>query len=454
MARPTLHFTPTQNWMNDPNGFIFYRGKYHLFYQHFPYDTKWGTMHWGHKTSGDLLHWEDRGIALYPSKRYDANGCFSGSALEVDGKMYLYYTAIVYDKINPEDITVSAAGLLASQAMLVSEDGYVFDQSQKRMVVPQFPVIATGEENPAFSYGDSGNVRDPKVWKHGNTYYMILGSQHPDSTGTMRGELLFYTSGDAIHWTFANVYRSDEIRTEMFECPDLFEVDGQTVFITSPFGEECPGNYKDHAWYTTGTFSHENCDLRLDPNLKLIDWGMDFYAPQTTTDEQGRRTIVGWLRMPEALCDDSGKKWIGAFTFPRLVEVREGRICFPPHPNVKKAFSRETGRFSANKPMRISILAQNGARIHVGGFDIAVENGIVQTDRSKVFGDFPSIGTVFQTPRICEASEEIALEIYVDDCIVEVYVNDGEYVISNICYGLNNEFYCIGAHCKMYVGES
>ena len=123
MKKPKLHFTPTKNWMNDPNGFIYYKGEYHLFYQHFPYATSWGTMHWGHKTSKDLVHWQDHGIALYPSKSFDRNGCFSGSAIEVDDKMYLYYTAIVYDTLNEENIHVSCNGLIASQAMMISELG-------------------------------------------------------------------------------------------------------------------------------------------------------------------------------------------------------------------------------------------------------------------------------------------------------------------------------------------
>ena len=112
--RPKLHFTPIKNWMNDPNGFIYFKGYYHLFYQHFPYDVKWGTMHWGHKISKDFIHWEDKGIALYPSKDFDRNGCFSGSAIEVNNKMYLYYTAVVYTKLNPDNIHVSGDSFLAS----------------------------------------------------------------------------------------------------------------------------------------------------------------------------------------------------------------------------------------------------------------------------------------------------------------------------------------------------
>ena len=100
--KPQLHFTAPYHWINDPNGLIYYQGYYHIFYQHFPYASKWGTMHWGHAITKDFIHYQHLPIALYPSKHYDRNGCFSGSAIEKDNKLYLYYTAIQYTKENPE----------------------------------------------------------------------------------------------------------------------------------------------------------------------------------------------------------------------------------------------------------------------------------------------------------------------------------------------------------------
>ena len=86
-----IHLKSPSNWINDPNGFIYYKGKYHLFYQHFPYAPVWGRMHWGHAVSDDLVTWEHKGIALYPTKKNDRSGCFSGSAVEHDGKMHIFF---------------------------------------------------------------------------------------------------------------------------------------------------------------------------------------------------------------------------------------------------------------------------------------------------------------------------------------------------------------------------
>ena len=93
--RPAYHLTPYTGWMNDPNGFSFYQGNYHLFYQYYPYDTIWGPMHWGHAVSTDLLHWDYLPAALAPDSPCDKDGCFSGSAAQLpDGRQLLLYTSV------------------------------------------------------------------------------------------------------------------------------------------------------------------------------------------------------------------------------------------------------------------------------------------------------------------------------------------------------------------------
>ena len=137
MHRDRIHLRAPKNWINDPNGFIWYHGAYHLFYQYFPYEPEWGTMHWGHAVSPDLVEWEHLDIALYPSQQWDRNGCFSGSALEVSGQLYLYYTGVQYQDVDPLDIHRSVGGETASQLMLISRDGYTFDNRRdKRVILP------------------------------------------------------------------------------------------------------------------------------------------------------------------------------------------------------------------------------------------------------------------------------------------------------------------------------
>ena len=147
MIQDTLHLKAPGNWINDPNGFIFYKGQYHLFYQHFPFAPRWGTMHWGHATSPDLVHWQHQGVALFPTKDYDQNGVFSGSALEVEGRMQLYYSAVRYRQINPEDIHCAGQDdFVTSQAMMISPDGKEFDNwNAKRQIIPVLTDRAIGD---------------------------------------------------------------------------------------------------------------------------------------------------------------------------------------------------------------------------------------------------------------------------------------------------------------------
>ena len=97
--RPGFHLSPRTGWMNDPNGFSWHDGKYHMFYQYHPYDSHWGPMHWGHAVSTDLLHWEYLPAALAPDEIYDRDGCFSGSAITLpDGRQLLMYTGVVKER--------------------------------------------------------------------------------------------------------------------------------------------------------------------------------------------------------------------------------------------------------------------------------------------------------------------------------------------------------------------
>ena len=234
-----IHLKSPGNWINDPNGFIYFQGRYHMFYQHFPYAPQWGTMHWGHAVSDDLVTWEHLPIALFPSMEEDQNGCFSGSAVEKDGKMYLFYTGVHYDKPNPQNIHVPYGDTFdASQIMISSEDGLTFDNFKGKQVV--VPTILDEK------LGHRVNTRDPKVWKGKDAFYMVLGTMTEDEGG----KLLFYKSADLKKWTLVKHVSKNHEHGFMWECPDYFEAEGgaswffeiyavggtHTKFLTVKFG--------------------------------------------------------------------------------------------------------------------------------------------------------------------------------------------------------------------------
>ena len=398
MRQDFLHLKAPENWINDPNGFIYFKGRYHLFYQHFPYAPMWGTMYWGHAVSDDLVHWSHEKIALFPTKDYDRNGVFSGSAVEKDGKMYLYYTANRYLKEQDENIHVADGEYEESQVMIISEDGFHFDNwNGKKQIIP---VIRDDET------ADSMDTRDPKVWEENGVYYMILGS----------------------------------------------------------------------------TYKHEIGRLELEDNYSLIDYGGDFYAQQTNLDKDGRRVMIGWIRMPEAVTGMKSSKaavffdqnsdreenerekitqstdknhlkksdksqllteerviWNGMMSLPRVVEIENGQVCFRVHPNVRKGLSRSLSSQDAlrsSNPFCIKTTLQNGDCLDIGGYQISMKDGTICTDRTRVFPHTDSKKLHCQIP---DAGEKADLEIFVDPNLIEIFVNDGEYVLSNVVYDLGVE---------------
>lgn len=430
MQKNTIHLKAPGNWINDPNGFIYYQGKYHLFYQHFPYAPQWGTMHWGHAVSDDLVHWVHVGIALFPSKYGDQNGCFSGSAVEQDGRMYLFYTGVHYNKVDPENVHKCLEDQLdSSQLMLTSKDGFAFDNFQDKKVI--IPPIADAQT------GDWASTRDPKVWRGKDAWYMVLGSRSEDRNG----KLLFYKSADLSHWEFVNGTDKKEGFGCMWECPDFFETDGKQVLVFSPMGFVKDGKKnRDHTICMLVKFEEETCRMELPDQYRFLDYGLDLYAPQSTVDAQGRRVLVAWLRMPEPV----EGRWNGMFCIPRVVEVKNDHIYFRVHPNVKKMYTRPIGSPAEadEAGYRVSLALKEGESLNIGGYQISRTGNRICTDRTAVLGNHTDWRLTASTP---EVKEGFHLDIYVDRNLIEVYVNDGEYVISNAVYGLGKE---ITADCE------
>ncbi len=416
-----IHLKSPGNWINDPNGFIYYRGQYHLFYQYFPFGLTWGRMHWGHAVSSDLVSWEHKGIALYPTKADDRSGCFSGSAVEDKGKMYIFYTGVSYTDEDPENINVYRnSGFLASQMMISSEDGDLFDNLKDKKTV--IPVI----ENPAV--GSDVNTRDPKVWKGRDGWYMILGS-----TADNKGRFLFYRSSDLEKWDYSGYFTAENAGW-MWECPDYFETDGGSIVIFSPLGIAAGSSgYESYPVCAQAEFDEDKCSMKLG-KMQLFDIGNDLYAPQSTTDSEGRRTVIAWARMPEAV----NGRWIGMFCIPRVVSISDGHIYFRPHPNIISAFSKEITDISQalDGCFRLVKEMSEGESIDIGGYVISAFDRKISADRSAVFAGHEETGYLFETP---ELKGGYHIDVFADTNLIEVYINDGEYVLSSVVYKTGSE---------------
>ena len=225
-ARPRLaadpyhqrfHLMPPVGWMNDPNGLCFDGTFYHVFYQYGPFDPTGGVKFWGHYRSRDLLRWDSLPPMLCPDEPWNVHGVYSGSALVEDGRLYLYYTGNVLHG-GAHDYTHS--GREHNTALAVSSDGVTVDSNECLM------------HNCDYPRGLTCHVRDPKVWAQNGRYYMVQGARTSDD----RGEVLVFESADKRHWTHINTITTPEKFGYMWECPDLFELDGQWFLALSPQG--------------------------------------------------------------------------------------------------------------------------------------------------------------------------------------------------------------------------
>lgn len=307
--RLNYHMMPPAGWMNDPNGLIYWQGDYHLFYQHDPYQAKQGPMHWGHAKSRDLVHWEHLPVALAPSEDYDkggngGQGCWSGSAVDHNGVLALIFTGHVDGK-KPEE----------AQCLATSVDGITFVKHAAN------PVIADSPDEKRFGF------RDPKVWKHEDLWYMVVGY---GKDGLGKG--IIYTSSDLLYWEYRGAAaESDGTMGDMWECPDLFPLGegDRHVLLISPMNIAPIKNL-----YLSGKFDYESCRFEKQ-HMEQIDYGFDFYAPQTLIDDQGRRIMIAWMNIWGAAMPEQAHGWLGAMTLPReLTMAADGTVRSHPVPEL------------------------------------------------------------------------------------------------------------------------
>lgn len=436
--RLNYHLMGEFGWINDPNGFIQFNGSYHVFYQHYPYSSFWGPMHWGHAVSEDLVKWRYLPIALTPDTEFDKDGCFSGSSIEKDDKLNLIYTGHIYTDVNKN------SSYKQVQCIANSVDGINFTK------LLASPIIDTDEIPDVISKKD---FRDPKVLKINETYYMVLGTTNDIGNGAVA----IYKSTDLINWDFINILASSDGNMGVcWECPDLFNIEGNDALIVSPQYMKPQGNDYHNLHSTLYMIG----DLQIDKGtFKFkeyypIDYGFDFYAPQTIIDHKGRRILIAWMDMWESKMptQDRGDNWAGAMTLPREVFYHKEKLIFKP--------IQELTRYRKNeyKMQDIKIIGEKLLDITGESYEIIVT---FQVRNSSEFGiklrvseneqtvlSYNVINNIFSFNRdksgigpmgirnteVKLIDNMLKLQIFVDKCSVEVFINDGEKTMTGRIY--------------------
>lgn len=417
---PRYHLAPPYGWMNDPNGFCVFNNEYHLFYQHNPNSSlEAGTAHWGHAKSTDLYHWEHLPIAMYPDQWYDANGVFSGSALVENGTMYIFYTS----NLKHPDQTPAFE---EHQILATSTDGVNVTKAENN------PVINGTDLQPDF--------RDPKVWKHEDTYYMVLGNSFNNST---LGRVLLFSSSDMVSWEQVSVLgESNGTLGYMWECPDFFELDGKFVLLFSPQGVAAQGDKYNNLYqtgYIVGDFDYSTLIFTATSEFKELDHGHDFYATQTILDEQGRRIVVAWFDMWEQYYPEREDGFTGLMTVARELRLSGENLIQTPISETSRARG-DTVNPGRGPHERVYTLQDKAGEVNVRAdksydFKLFIEsnntqvsisydaaNGQVTIDRGGTDG----IRRTEWSP-----TAELKWRIFIDASSIELFCGEGEVTFSS-----------------------
>ncbi|MGX7390976.1 glycoside hydrolase family 32 protein [Dolosigranulum pigrum] len=424
------HLMPEVGWLNDPNGAVQFNGTYHIYHQYVPETPNGGRTHWGHKTSQDLVHFTEEDIFLSPTESFDTDGVYSGNAFVHEGQLHFFYTGNVKQ---PGDHDYTYSGREQNTIHVTSTDGFSVDS--REVVIPHA------------DYPDeyTDHIRDPKVFQHEETFYMILGARKRSNTGA----ILLYESSDLSNWSLSGEFiEGTEDEGYMWECPDYFAVDGQDILILSPQGI-LPTTYQYHnphaACYVLGAVNWDEVRFGRSTDFRELDRGFDFYAPQTFEDEHGRRIMWGWMGIgdtePEYLNPTVARGWQHALTLPRELRVVDGELRQLPLPeyNILRQ-NQVTHQLTVDGPTEIEGLSGEVYEMMIqleetpDDFSLTLRQDTVIDYRDGLLTLKHGPSGYGRRKRQIELSELTELHLFSDTSSLEIFINHGEYVMSTRVY--------------------
>jgi beta-fructofuranosidase len=411
---------PPSRWMNDPNGPIAVNGEIHLFYQYNPYGDEWGTIHWGHAKSKDLVHWEHLPVALYPSRELGEDHCFSGCTVMYEGR-----PAILYTSIGPGERNAKTG---AQQWLALGNDDLT--QWQKS---PANPILTPDIHGTL----DIHEWRDPYAWQMDGVWYMVCGGTHQGS-----GCAVLYRSPDLLKWDFLGITAQGPER--VWECPNLFQLGGKWVLTYSPDDEDNRVRYK--VGYLTEEYRF------VEEFSGILDYGgrEGFYAATTFKDEQGRRILLGWMPDSARGTSKAISGWSGVHNVPRVLTLDEEnkRLQIKPVPELQSLRDRfwrkdafilggELAIGISGKALELSVAVEPIREDEVFGvrllrspdgeeetvLEIDFSHGTVTLDRSKSSLD-KATHLHSLTADLPAGKKPLELRVFVDHSTLEVFVHD------------------------------
>lgn len=402
----SYHFYAPKGRINDPNGVIFYKDNYHIFYQYNPYENHWNNISIGVATSKDLLKFDNFKVALAPTKEVD--GIFSGSIIEMDDNLHLIYTKHI-ERNNFRKESISEA---------FSNDGIGFKSDFKDLV--------DEDTLPLF---DSENFRDPFIYKEKDTYYLFIASRDKEEN---LGKVFVLRSKTLDNFKYYFEIGPLEVFGEMVECPAIGKIGDYYVLVYSKIKKDESG--KDI--HTTGY-------LLLDMDLEngyyailkcgVMDASKDFYAPQLFKTKSGELALISWFDSWDykPFEQEHNLESCGIFTYPRILEIENGAIIQKPYKEIQKHVETQfkyLGGFIKTTSL-IKLVAFDEFKIDfINDKNEKVLELLYYKDRLHL-----KSGDLIDTS-IFEYKEEIVLLIMLDNSSCEIFVNHGKETMSKRVY--------------------
>lgn len=434
--RPCYHFLPPRFWMNDPNGLIHWRGRYHLFYQHHPKSADWGPMHWGHAVSEDLVRWTDLPIALTPIPGHPhREGCWSGCAVDDNGTPLLLFTGVGPRGDLPEPPQAQCAA--------------VGDAACEKFEVIDTPLL---DAPPAGL--DVVGFRDPFVWRADDgSWRMLIGSGLRGVGGTV----LVYRCSDLRNWTYSHQLLTGDTQKDasprtgvMWECPQLLRFGDRRLLVISVQ----PGS--NQAPFTICFVGRLVNERYVTEHAQRFDHGSDFYAPAAMRDERGRWLMWGWCWEARERSASLAAGWAGVMSLPRVVTLGEdGR----PRQNPAEELAALRGEAKhvaslrvepgttvkldgvAGDALEIDARFEVSSRVSLlvrcspGGEEFTAITldraaGRIELDRNRASVDTNARGGVFGVPWSFGADGAVRVRVFVDRSLVELFIGEGEETLT------------------------
>jgi len=424
--RPQYHLVPDHNWMNDPNGPIFYRGRYHMFHQYNPQGAVWGNMNWAHATSPDMIHWQHEPIAISPTPGGpDGDGVFSGSAVLDQGTPTMIYTGVARPAADSRaTLRDGVHTWRETQCLAMAQDDDL--RTWKKLAEPVIATPPSGLEVTGF--------RDPYVWREGNSWMLTLGS----GIHGRGGMVLLYTSDDLRHWTYLHPLvegtgngkqSANAVDTgDMWECPDFFPLGNKHVLLVSTVGK---------VLWKVGTYANQ----RFTPEKEgVVDWG-SYYAAKTMLDRDGNRILWGWIRETRPDAELTAAGWAGAMSLPRVLSLNSANelqtSVAPVAENLRgdhTGTTRQTSAAARQKTLDALRIQDLSAELDLelqpradefslhlhseDGIDFATISCANRSDRNEL-----RINSV-AAPLAGPAGSSVRLRLFLDGSVLEVFANE------------------------------